>query len=518
VRLRIYDATLTEGTRGAGIQFSARDKLRIAVRLGEMGVSWVEAGWPADRPEDAELLRTARGMSPEVVRLAACVEIRLGGRAAGDRALTAALRTGAPAVTLFAPVWRRRSGRAGSRVPEVLASALRRVRAAGREPIADLGDYFDAYREHPTVALAAVEAASRAGAEAILLSDTLGGTLPGDVEAGVAAARRVARAAAIGVRARDDAGLALACSLAAVGKGATVVAGTVNGFGERCGVTDLVSLLPALELKLGRHAIREGQLRHVTELAHFVAELADQQVPRGHPYAGRDAFPEEEQERPALHHVDPAAVGNRAEPAMSDARGHPRALRAARELGLVPAGGGGARRVVDKLAEWEKRGFRYEGAEASFDLLLRSLAGRRRPYFRVLTYRTLDVHRPDGKGFTEATVEVQVGGETIHAAAQGVGPVHALDEALRQALEGHYPELKDMRVIDARSRNLPGFAGSAAAARVLVESGDARDVWGTAGVSENLLEGVCQALCDAIEYKLVKDQVVPRMRKQRGRS
>ena len=517
MRLRIYDATLTEGTRGAGIQFSARDKLRIAVRLGEMGVSWVEAGWPADHPEDAELLRTARGMSPDVVRLAACVEIRLGGRAAGDRALGAALRTGAPAVTLFATVWRRRSGRAGSRVPKALASAVRRVRAAGREAIADLGDFFDAYREHPTVALAAVEAAAREGAEAILLSDTLGGTLPGDVEAGVAAVRRVARGTAIGIRARDDAGLALACSLAAVGKGATVVAGTVNGFGERCGVTDLVSLLPALELKLGRHAIREGQLRHITGLAHFVAELADQQLSRRRPYAGRDAFPEEEQEeRPALHHVDPAAVGNRAEPAMSDARGYPRALRAARELGLVPAGGAGARRMVDKLAEWERRGFRYEGAEASFELLLRSLAGRRRPYFRLLGYRTLDVHRPDGKGFTEATVEVQVGGETIHAAAQGVGPVHALDQALRRALEGHYPELKDMRVIDARSRSLPGVAGSAAAARVLVESGDGRDVWGTAGVSENLLEAICQALCDAIEHKLVKDEVTPRMRKRKG--
>jgi 2-isopropylmalate synthase len=392
------------------------------------------------------------------------------------------------------------------------------VRAAGREPVVDLGDFFDALREQPVPALALVDAAARGGSEAILLSDTLGGALPGEVEAGVAAARRTAGRAAVGVRPRDDAGVAVASALAAVAKGATVVAGTVNGYGERCGAADLVALLPDLELKLGRRALAEGQLKHLTALAHFVAELADRQLPRNQPYAGRDAFPEAGGEGgPPLHHVDPAAVGNRGQPAMSDSRGDPRALRLARELGLVPRRGGGARRVLQRLAEWERQGFRYEGAEASFDLLLRALAARRRSYFRVLSHRILDVRRHDARGLTEATVEVAVGGEVAHAAAMGVGPVHALDQALHKALEPVYPEIKEVRLVDARSRNLPGSAGSAAAARVLVESTDGRGHWGTAGISENLLEAVCQALCDALEYKLAKGGVAPKAGRARRR-
>ncbi|HYQ80065.1 MAG TPA: alpha-isopropylmalate synthase regulatory domain-containing protein, partial [Anaeromyxobacteraceae bacterium] len=357
------------------------------------------------------------------------------------------------------------------------------------------------------LALGAVDAAARAGAEAILLSDTRGGALPADVEAGVAAARKAAGRASLGVRPRQDAGLAVANALAGVAKGATVVAGTVNGYGERCGAADLVAVAAALELKLGRRALREGQLRHLAGISHFVAELADLEPPRTQPYAGRDAFPA--QDGRGLFHVDPAAVGNRPEPAVSDARGGPMALRLAREMGDRPRGPGTGR-VLRQLADWERRGFRYEGAEASFDLVLRALAGRRRSYFRPLSHRVLDLQRADGRGLTEATVEVAVGGETVHAAAVGVGPVHALDTALHKALEPRYPELKELRVIDARARNLPGLAGSAATARVLVESTDGRTFFGTAGVSDDLLHAVWQALCDAVEYKLARDDVAPR--------
>ncbi len=511
MKVRIYDATLTEGTRAAGIHFSARDKLRIAVRLAELGVAWVEAGWLAGRPADLEVFHAARGVPMGETRLAACAELRLRGRAGDDPGLTAALRLGVPAVTLFTSVWRRRVGPSAARAGVAIAGAVRRVRAAGREALVDLGDFFDAWREQPVIAMSAVQAAARAGAEVAILSDTLGGALPNEVEAAVSAARRAAGSTAIGIRARNDAGLALATTLAAVGKGASVLVGTVNGYGERCGAADLVAILPTLELKLGRKMLREGQLKHLTPLAHFVAELADQPPPRGQPYAGRDAFPESEEEggAEALHHVDPAAVGNRPEPAMSDVRGHPRALRVARELGLAGRGGAGARRVVKRLAEWERQGFRYEGAEASFDLLLRSLAGRRKTYFRLLGYRVLDLNRPNAEDFIEASVDVAVGGQVVHAVAEGVGPVHALDQALRRALEGAYPSLAQMRFVDSRSRHLSPVGGSAAAVRVLVESADERDRWGTAGVSVNLIEACAQALSDAIEYKLVKDEVAP---------
>lgn len=511
MRIRIYDATLTEGTRAAGIHFSVRDKLRIALRLGELGVAWVEGGWPS-RAGDRQLFRLARGLSSDAVRFCACAEVPLRGRSDGT-GLTAALRAGTPAVTLRAPVWRRRAPGA-SRAAAAVGAATRRARAAGREVLVDLEDFFDAWREHPVLALAAVDAGARAGAEAILLSDTRGGALPADVEAGVAAARKAAGRAALGVRPRQDAGLAVANALAGVAKGATVVAGTVNGYGERCGAADLVAVAAALELKLGRRALREGQLRHLTGIAHFVAELADLEPPRTQPYAGRDAFPA--QDGGGLFHVDPAAVGNRPEPAVSDAHGGPMVRRLARELGLRPRGAAGGR-VLRQLAEWERRGFRYEGAEASFDLMLRALAGRRRSYFRPLSHRVLDLHRADGRGLVEATVEVAVRGETVHAAALGVGPVHALDTALHKALEPRYPELKELRVIDARARNLPGLAGSAATARVLVESTDGRTFFGTAGVSDDLLDAVWQALCDAVEYKLTRDDVAPRGGRSRRR-
>ena len=512
MRVRLYDATLTEGARAAGIHFSARDKLRIALRLGELGVAWVEAGWPS-RAGDRELFRLARGLSGEEARLSACAEVPLRGRGAGGAGLAAALRAGTPAVTLLVPAWRRRSAGA-TRAAGAVGAAVRRARGAGREVVVDLEDFFDAWREHPVLVLAAVDAAARAGAEAILLSDTRGGALPAEVEAGVSAARKAAGRAAVGVRALNDGGLAVANALAGVGKGATVVAGTVNGYGERCGAADLVAVAAALELKLDRRALREGQLHHLTGIAHFVAELADLEPPRTQPYAGRDAFPAEGGR--GLFHVDPAAVGNRPEPSVSDARGGPTALRLARQLGQRPRGAG-SRRVLRRLAEWERRGYRYEGAEASFDLVLRELAGRRRAYFRPLSHRVLDLRRADGRGLTEATVEVAVAGETVHAAALGVGPVHALDTALHRALEPSYPELKELRVIDARARNLPGLAGSAATARVLVESTDGRGFFGTAGVSPDLLGAVWQALCDALEYKLAKDDVAPRGRRPRRR-
>ena len=512
MKIAIYDATLTEGAREAGIQLSVRDKLRIALRLAGMGVSFVEGGWPGGRSSDAEIFREARRLEMGGARLCACATLSLRGRATGDRELKAALRSGAPAVTLSVPVTGGRG--AGGRAASHLGAGVQAIRRAKRSAIVELEGFFDAVRQGAGPALTMmVEQAATAGAEAILLSDTTGGALPSEVEAGVVASRRAAGRTAIGVRARDDAGLAVANSLAAVGKGATLLAATVNGYGERCGAADLIPIAAALELKMGHRALAPGQLKQLTSLAHFVAEIADREPPRDQPYVGRDAFAVA---RGAPPHVGPEAVGNRAEAAMADERGHPGALRVARALGLTARGEADARRVLERLAEWERRGFRYEGAEASFDLLLRALAGRRRRYFEILAYRILDVHR-ERRSFTEATVEVAVGREHLHTAAIGVGPVNALDRALRRALEGHYPELSDMQLVQSRSRNLSSGVGTAGPVRVLIESADGRDRWGTAGVSEDLLDACCQALADAIEYKLTKDDVQPRPAgRQRG--
>jgi 2-isopropylmalate synthase len=501
LRIALYDATLTEGVRQAGVQLSTRDKLRIAIRLAEMGVAYVEAGWAG---ADDAVLSEARRLSLHDARLCACATLS-GARPERDRALAAALASGAPAVTIAVP------GRGRPRDRRALAQvgpAVAAVRRAGRAALVDLADAFDALRDGARAPLAAAEAAARAGAEGILLSDTSGGALPREVEAGVLAVRRAAGRAAVGVRARDDAGVAVANTLAAVWRGATLAAATVNGYGERCGAADLVAVAAALELKMGHAALAPGQLKRVASLAHFVAELADRDPPRDQPYVGRDAFARSA-DGGAPPHVDPEAVGNRSEQAMADERGHPGALRVARELGLPAGGEGAARRVLSRLAAWERRGFRFEGAEASFELLLRTVAGRRREFFRVLSYRVLDVRRTQ-RDFTEATVEVAIGRERRHTAAFGVGPVNALDRALRAALEEPYPEVADMQLVQSRSRNLAGRTGTAGPVRVTIDSADGRDRWGTAGVSDNLIDACCQALVDALEYKLVKDDVQPR--------
>jgi 2-isopropylmalate synthase len=503
VKIAIYDATLTEGVRQAGVQLSVRDKLRIALRLAEMGVAFVEGGWPTG--VDAALFREGRRLGLGGTRLSACATLGTAG-AGRDPELRAALAVDVPAVTIFTSAGAPR--RAAGGLPARLASAVGLARRAGRTVLVDLGDAFDALRSGEGAPAAVAEAAARAGADGVLLSDTTGGALPREVEAGVLAVRRAAGRTPVGIRARDDAGVAVANSLAAVARGATIVAATVNGYGERCGAADLVPVVAGLELKMGHSALAPGQLKRLSSLAHFVAELSDHEPERDQPYAGRDAFTRSDDG--AHPHVDPEAVGNRAEAAMADERGHPGALRVARALGLPASGEGAARRVLARLAAWERRGFRYEGAEASFELLLRTVAGRRREFFRVLSYRVLDVSRGGRGVFTEATVEVAVGGERHHSAAFGVGPVNALDRALRAALEQHYPELSDMQLVQSRSRNLPTRVGTEGPVRVSIDSADARDRWGTAGVSENLLDACCQALVDAIEYKLVKDDVQPR--------
>lgn len=508
MEIRIYDATLTEGAREPGLQLSVRDKLRVALRLAELGVAFVEAGWPGGRA-DAEIFREARRLELGGARLCACAALPLHGRAETGGGLKAALRSGAHAVTLFVPM------ASGTDTSETLATSrvaagVHAVQRAGCGAVVELDGVFDVIRKQEGWVRAVAGAASAAGAESIVLSDTTGRALPQEVEAVVSTMRRATGGrAAIGVRARDDAGVAVANSLAAVGKGAALVVATVNGYGERCGAADLASVVAALELKMGHRVLAPGQLQRLTSLAHFVAELADREVRRNQPYVGRDAFALNKRE---TAHVLPEAVGNRAEAAMADERGHPSAVRAARAMGLPSRDETQARRALERLAEWEKRGFRYEGAEASFELLLRSLAGKRREYFQVLSYCVLDVQQ-EGRAFTEATTKVAIGREKVHTAAQGVGPVNALDQALRGALERYYPQLADMQLVQSRSRNLSSAVGTAGPVRVVIESADARDRWGTAGVSDNLLQACCAALVDAVEYKLLKDGIEPRGRR-----
>ena len=514
--ITIYDTTLRDGTQGEGVSFSLQDKLDIARRLDDLGVHFIEAGYPVSNPKDeAVFAELARQPLKRAVLVAFGMTRRVGAKAEEDATLQALLASGAPAVAIVGKTW-------DFHVTKVLrtdlaenlamiADSVRLMRQAGRTVLFDAEHFFDGFKGNPEYALNVLRAARDAGAEWLVLCDTNGGCLSEEI---AEVTGRVAREVGgrLGIHCHNDAGLAVANSLAAVRAGCTQVQGTINGLGERCGNADLCAIIPNLELKMGLEGIGRENLARLTDTARFVYDIANMQITPGQPYVGSSAFAHKggmhvaaiTRDRRTYEHTDPALVGNTRRILVSELSGRGTIL--AKVVGTrFEADSNLQKKVLKEVQRLENQGYHFENAEASFGLLVRQLAGLGREFFELDHYSVSIMKGHDEAPVTEATVKLQVNGQWQHTVAEGDGPVNALDDALRKALLAAYPNLAEMVLADYKVRVINSGAGTAARVRVAIESRDADEHWGTVGVSENIIDASWQALVDSIAYKLTKD-------------
>jgi 2-isopropylmalate synthase len=524
-RVFIYDTTLRDGTQAEDVSFLVEDKIRIAHALDELGIAYVEGGWPGSNPRDAAFFDAAKRERFLVARLSAFGSTRRAGvKPEDDGNLKALLESGTPVVCIFGKSWSLHVHEAlGISLEEnldVIGDSIEFLKHHVSEVMYDAEHFFDGYADNPDYALSTLERAAQAGADAIILCDTNGGTMPSALRAAVARVKTLLPKTMLGIHAHNDADIAVANSIAAVEEGARQVQGTINGFGERCGNANLVSIIANLQLKLGYGCIPEAELVHLKRVSRLLFELLNQSHNKRQPYVGDSAFAHKGgihvsavlKNARTYEHVEPESVGNHRRVLVSDLSGRSNIVYKAKEWGLELDGKDpAAKEIVQQLKELESQGFEFEGAEASFELLMREAKyGSRVEGFRVVGFRIGAEKRADDRTpVTEASVQVEVDGHIEHTAALGNGPVNALDIALRKALEKFYPTLKGMFLADYKVRILGGAAGTATNVRVLVESGDETGArWGTVGVSENIIEASYQALVDALRYKLFKDGLV----------
>ncbi len=518
--IKIYDTTLRDGTQGEGVSFSMEDKVRLASRMDALGIHYIEGGWPGSNPKDLRFFRRMQDVTLKHARLAAfSMTRRAGGRAESDANMQAVIDAGAPVATIVGKAWDFHVTHAlGTTLDEnldMIADSIGFLRPRMEEVMFDAEHFFDGFKANREYALRTLEMAQAAGATWLVLCDTNGGTLPAELAAIVRVVREHVQTP-LGIHVHNDAECAVANSLTAVIEGVGQVQGTMNGFGERCGNANLVSIIPSLVLKMGLECIPENHLRELRDVSRFVSELANRTPWAAQPYVGDSAFAH----KGGMHvsavvkfastyeHIDPAAVGNHRRVLVSELAGKSNILWKAREYGIdIDQDTPDSRRILEELKALEDQGFQFEGAEASFELLIERALGRHRPYFDLDAYRVIvEEQRGDADPVAEATVRVRVKGMLEHTAAAGNGPVNALDHALRKALEEFYPGLREMRLLDYKVRILDESKGTGARTRVLITSGDGDETWGTVGVAENIIEASWQALVDSIEYKLRRDE------------
>jgi len=518
--VKIYDTTLRDGTQGEGVAFSMEDKVRLAQRLDQLGVHYIEGGWPGSNPKDMRFFRRILDVPLKHARVAAFGATRRPGIAAeADPSLQALVEAHTPVATIFGKSWPFHVTHAlQTTLAENLAMIGDSVAFLGRhaeEVIYDAEHFFDGWKVDREYALETLRAAEAAGAACLVLCDTNGGALPHDVAEIVREVRRLVTAP-LGIHVHNDGECAVANTLTAVLEGVEHVQGTLNGYGERCGNANLVSIIPNLALKLGIETIPAANLRELRDVARFASELANRTPWQHQPFVGDSAFAHKAgmhvsavlKHPETYEHVPPGHVGNHRRVLVSELSGKSNILWKAQEYGIdldkeTPE----ARRILETLKRLEDEGYQFEGAEASFELLMERALGNHRPYFELDGYRvTVETRRDDPEAFAEATVRVRVKGIPEHTAAAGNGPVNALDHALRKALEEFYPNLREMTLLDYKVRILDETKGTAAKTRVLVTSGDGEETWGTVGVAHNIIDASWQALVDSVEYKLRRDE------------
>jgi 2-isopropylmalate synthase len=515
VSIEIYDTTLRDGAQGVGINFSVSDKLRIAEHLDTLGVTVIEGGWPGANPTDTEFFEAMRAHPLHSATLAAFGATRRPGmRAQDDMQVRTLIGSMAPIITLVGKTWDRQVVDVLRTTLEenlaMIADTVRWCIEKGRRVVFDAEHFFDGHTSDPDYALRCLDAAIAAGAERVTLCDTNGGTLPDQVEAVVRGiTERFGKVA--GIHCHDDSGCAVANTLAAVRAGAVQVQGCINGYGERTGNANLCTLIPNLQLKMGMRVVADEQLARLTEIARDVAEIANISPPLSAPYIGQAAFTHKggqhidamSKASYAYQHIDPAQVGNRRQSVITQQSGRGTVLEKAASFGVdLTQDQALARRVADEVKQLEHRGYSFEGAEASFELLVHRARGNRPP-FTLIDYIALVEQREGRSLVCEATIKVQVGELVVHTAAEGNGPVNALDAALRKALTPSHPEIGATQLFDYKVRVLDGRDGTAAGVRVLVESGDHHRRWSTVGCSTNIIEASWSALADAFEYAII---------------
>lgn len=520
-RIAVYDTTLRDGTQAAGVAFSVEDKLRIARRLDDLGFDYVEGGWPGSNPKDLAFFERARTMPWHHARIAAFGSTRRPGmRPEQDANITMLVDAGTPVVTIFGKSWDLHvRGALRTTLEEnlaMIADSVAYLRAAGREVVYDAEHFFDGLRANRDYALATLRSARDAGAACLVLCDTNGGSLPGQIREGVELVRREI-GGALGIHTHNDAELAVANTLAAVEAGCVHVQGTVNGYGERCGNANLCSVVPGLRLKMGYQALAPDALGRLTDLSRLVAELANMAPDDYQPYVGSNAFAHKGgvhvsavMADPAMYeHTSPDLVGNSRRVVVSDLSGRATVLHKAGELGLhLDRSRPEVQTVLDDLKRLEHEGYQFEGAEASFELLLRKAVMGYVPGFEIKAFH-IAVDQHDAECASRAIVRVSVHGQEMGGSAEGNGPVHALDRALRAALERFHPELARVRLVDYKVRVLNAEAATAARVRVLITSTDGHRHWGTVGVSENVVLASAMALADSLEYALLIGALQP---------
>jgi 2-isopropylmalate synthase len=526
MQVQLYDTTLRDGGQQAGISFSTVDKLKIINRLDELGIHFIEAGWPGGNPKDTEVYKKAKRQHFKNSKLVAFGSTRHpSSKVAEDKNLQYLVEAGAKYACIVGKA-------SASQVEQVLQCSLKDNLVLLRESIEylmskgmkvffDAEHFFDGYKKNPDYGIKVVETARKAGAECVVLCDTNGGGLPSEISDVVSTIIKEVDVP-LGIHAHNDGDLAVANSLAAVQRGAVQVQGTINGYGERCGNANLCSIIPAMKLKMGIDCIKKEQLGRLTEVSYFVAEVANLALSSHMPYVGSSAFAH----KAGLHvsgllkwaesyqHINPDLVGNHLKVVVSDQSGKANIIYKAKELGIsLPASGKQAGEIVEQVKQMESRGFKYEDADASFELLLHRAQPKYKMPFELIDYmvvvekhrRPASIQEVETEILSEATVKVRVDGETIHTAAEGNGPVNALDQALRKALVLHYPGISVVELTDYKVRILEESSGTSSQVRVLIESSAGEQQWHTVGSSTNIIDASWLALADSMEFWLIKN-------------
>ena len=518
--VELYDTTLRDGCQREGLTLSLEDKLKIAQRLDQLGIHYIEGGYPGSNPRDQEFFARARAMTWQHATITAFGSTRYKtNRAEDDPNLQALLDTEAAACTLVCKNSERHVRHVlGTTLDEnlaMIADSIRFLRAHGRRVFYDAEHFFDGWRENAVYARACLRTAAAAGAECLVLCDTNGGMLTEDIAGIVRQAIEVVEAdysGTFGIHAHNDAELAVANSLAAVRAGATHIQGTINGYGERCGNANLCSIIPNLVLKMGMPVVTAEQLAWLTESARFVAELANVALDPHLPYVGHSAFAHKAgyhadgmmKSSTSYQHSDPALVGNDMRILISELSGRKAISTKLDQLGVVLTDGVEASDIVERVKQLEHQGYQFEGAEASFDLLVRRRQAEYRPPFELEDFLiVVETHRRREEVIAEATVKIRVGDEVQHTAGRGNGPVNALDDAMRKALLSFYPQLAAIRLTDYKVRVVDAGSGTAATVRVLIESTNGPQTWSTVGSHTNIIQASWQALADSLEYGLL---------------